>query len=49
MDIDRVKHYLQDLQASITTELQAVDGGTTFVAEAELADYYLKARDWLAQ
>ncbi|MCP4767779.1 MAG: oxygen-dependent coproporphyrinogen oxidase [Gammaproteobacteria bacterium] len=33
MDIDRVKHYLQDLQASITTELQAVDGNKTFVAD----------------
>jgi len=33
MDIDRVKHYLQDLQASITTELQAVDGTTPFVTD----------------
>jgi len=33
MDIDRVKQYLQDLQASIATELQAVDGRTTFVTD----------------
>ncbi|MCP4334304.1 MAG: coproporphyrinogen III oxidase [Gammaproteobacteria bacterium] len=33
MDIDRVIHYLQGLQASITNELQAVDGSTTFVAD----------------
>ena len=33
MDIDRVKHYLQELQASITSELQAVDGKAAFDAD----------------
>jgi len=34
MDIDRVKHYLQELQANITSELQAVDGNSVFVADS---------------
>ena len=34
MDIDRVKHYLQGLQASIATELQTVDGKSMFVADS---------------
>jgi coproporphyrinogen III oxidase len=34
MDIDLVKHYLQELQASITGELQAVDGKAAFVADS---------------
>ena len=34
MDIDRVKHYLQELQASITSELQAVDANSAFVADS---------------
>jgi coproporphyrinogen III oxidase len=33
MDIDRIRHYLQELQANITGELQTIDAGAAFVAD----------------
>ena len=34
MDIERVKNYLQELQTTITDELQAIDGATTFASDS---------------
>jgi coproporphyrinogen III oxidase len=34
MEIERVKQYLQDLQVTITNELQAIDGGAVFEADS---------------
>ena len=38
MNIDRVNRYLQDLQARITDELQAIDGAQTFLTDSWLRD-----------
>ena len=38
MNIDRVNRYLQDLQARITDELQAIDGAQTFISDSWLRE-----------